>query len=140
MRREGGDRASLLVTFWMAIQLAPPLFLMGLSTAEHRLSFYAADRRLVLEHHESTAAHHHPPVGRVVIPPTEEGGEHTDHVVRFPEPDPAARSGVRDGPPATATSVSSAAVVISTRAAAIPTAGARRIGPAPPSRSLPLLL
>lgn len=132
--------ASLLVTFWVAIQLAPSLWLIGLSTGEHRLSFHAADRRLVLEHPESAAQHHHHlPLERVVIPRTERAN-HTDHVVHFPEPDHAARPALPDSPPVAAASVSSTSAVIPAAFDAMLRTSLREIGPAPPFRSLPLLL
>jgi hypothetical protein len=131
--------ASLLVTFWMAIQLAPSLWLIGLPAGEHRLSFHAADRRLVLEHPESVDRHHHLPLERVVIPRME-GADHTDHVVRLPEPDNAARPALPDGLPVTAAFVSSGTAVIPAAFDAVLRTVSREIGPAPPSRSLPLLL
>ncbi|MGH7858799.1 MAG: hypothetical protein ACREQY_15845 [Candidatus Binatia bacterium] len=141
MRRTAVDHVSLLVAFWVAVQLAPPLFLIGLSSGEHRLSFHAADGRLLLEHRHSEApTHRHLPIENVLIPIAGGEEEHADHVVRFPQSDHAARPDLPGASATSGTCVSSPAFVIPTRATFVSPTTSSRIGPAPPHRTRPLLL
>jgi len=134
-------RACLLISFWVAVQMAPPIFVIGISSGDHTPSLGGFDS-LVLrhDHHAEHSDHRHSPVEEILVTSFAENGSHGDHLVRLPDSEVASRPEMPDGLTILLAGYSPAGLALGLPARVFPTGRSRAVGLPPPDRNRPLLL